>query len=131
MQFSLGIQPELRSNFNFIFLLGEDTFSNRKRLYEHYAGIFPTRDLFEIAFAELTNDYGCMVINNNIRSNDITKKVFHFKASKTPDFKLGTEPFIKYDEKNFDPDHDKKTSVTDLTQYMYKNRKTNVQIKKV
>jgi len=37
----------------------------------------------------------------------------------------------KYDEKNFDPDHDKKTSVTDLTQYMFKNRKTNVQIKKV
>lgn len=132
MQFSLGIQPELRSNFNFIFLLGEDTFSNRKRLYEHYAGIFPTRELFEMAFAELTNDYGCMVINNNIRSNDITKKVFYFKASKTPNFKLGTQPYLKYNEDNFDPDHDKKTSITDLSQYIYNNkRKTNVQIKKV
>ena len=36
MQYSLGIQPELRSNFDFVFLLGEDNFSNRKRLYEHY-----------------------------------------------------------------------------------------------
>ena len=85
-----------------------------------------------MAFAELTNDYGCMVINNNVRSNDITKKVFYFKASKTPNFKLGTEPYIKYNEENFDPEHDKRISVTDLSQYMYSSkRKTNVQIKKI
>ena len=36
MQYSLGIQPELRSNFDFIFLLGEDFINNRKKLYEHY-----------------------------------------------------------------------------------------------
>lgn len=66
MQYSLGIQPELRSNFDFVFLLGEDNFSNRKRLYEHYAGIFPTRELFESAFSSLTDNYGCMVINCSV-----------------------------------------------------------------
>ena len=30
MQYSLGIQPELRSNFDFVFLLGEDFINNRK-----------------------------------------------------------------------------------------------------
>ena len=31
MQFSLGIPPEMRSNFDYIFLLAEDFISNRKR----------------------------------------------------------------------------------------------------
>lgn len=130
MQYSLGIQPELRSNFDFVFLLGEDNFSNRKRLYEHYAGIFPTRDIFEAAFNELTNNYGCMVINNRLRCSDIRKKVFHFKANKTPDFRLGISKSIKFDEENFDPNHEKKSNMFDLNSLVFR-RKNNIKIKLV
>ena len=59
MQYCLGIQPELRSNFDYIFLLGEDFISNRKRLYEHYAGMYPSFDIFQQVFNEITADYGC------------------------------------------------------------------------
>ncbi len=128
MQYSLGIQPELRSNFDFIFLLGEDNFSNRKKLYEHYAGIFPSRDIFEIAFSELTNDYGCMVINNRIRCTDIRKKVFHFKANKTPNFKMGIERLLQFNDENFDPEHEKKQSMFDLNSLVFR-RKTNLRVK--
>ena len=31
----------MRSNFDYIFLLAEDFTNNRKRLCEHYAGMFP------------------------------------------------------------------------------------------
>jgi hypothetical protein len=44
MQFPLGITPELRCNFDYIFLLAEDFYSNLKRLFDHYAGMFPTLD---------------------------------------------------------------------------------------
>jgi hypothetical protein len=49
MQFPLGITPELRCNFDYIFLLAEDFYSNLKRLYDHYAGMFPTFDAFRAA----------------------------------------------------------------------------------
>ena len=74
MQYCLGIQPELRSNFDFIFMLGEDFVNNRKKLYEHYAGMFPSRDVFEQVFQQVTNNYGCMVIDNRLRTTDIKKK---------------------------------------------------------
>ena len=32
MQYAVGIPPEMRSNFDYIFLLAEDFISNRKRL---------------------------------------------------------------------------------------------------
>jgi hypothetical protein len=58
MQYSVGIPPEMRSNFDYIFLLAEDIISNRKRLYEHYAGMFPTFDIFQQVFTAITEDYG-------------------------------------------------------------------------
>lgn len=128
MQYSLGIQPELRSNFDFIMLLGEDNYSNRKRLYEHYAGIFPTRDIFEMVFSELTNNYGCMIINNRLRSNDLKKKVFYFKARETPPFKMGVPRCLRFNSEHFDPQYEKKQSTFDLNALIFK-RRSNLRIK--
>jgi hypothetical protein len=86
MQFPLGIPPEMRSNFDYIFLLADDFISNRKRLYDHYAGMFPDFNTFQQVFLELTENYGCMVINNMVHSKDITEKVFWYKAKDTPEF---------------------------------------------
>ena len=113
MQFSLGIPPELRSNFDYIFLLGEDFISNRKRLYEHYAGMFPTFDIFQQVFNEVTADYGCMVINNKIHSKKLEDKVFWYKASPVPDFKIGNRLYKKYSDKFFDPKHSKRVPIFD------------------
>jgi hypothetical protein len=96
MQYSVGIPPEMRSNFDYIFLLAEDTISNRKRLYEHYAGMFPTFDIFQQVFTDITEDYGMMVINNRIHSKNITDKVFWYKAKKAPPFKVGCRKFHKF-----------------------------------
>lgn len=80
MQYSLGIQPELRCNFDHVFLLGEYFINNKKKLYKHYAGMFPSKDTFFQVFDQITDDYGCMVINNRLRSSDICQKVFWYKA---------------------------------------------------
>ena len=52
MQYPLGITPELRSNFDYVFLLAEDVTSNLKRIYEHYAGMFPDFNSFRQVFRE-------------------------------------------------------------------------------
>jgi hypothetical protein len=122
MQYAIGIQPELRNNFDFVFLLSEDTCSSRKKIYEHYAGIFPKFDIFDQVFQQVTDNYGCMVLDNRIRSNDITKKVFWFRSHETPDFKIGIPPLLKYNEINYDPEHDKRVQILDLNSLTSKRR---------
>jgi AAA+ ATPase superfamily predicted ATPase len=42
MQYPLGILPNLRTNIDYVFILREPYIANRKRIYENYAGMFPT-----------------------------------------------------------------------------------------
>lgn len=130
MQYCLGIQPELRTQFNYIFLLGEDNAASRKKLHEHWAGVFPKFDLFEQVFLQVTENYGCMVINNRIKTTDLTKKVFWFKAKKVPEFKIGIKSFVKYHNENYDPDYLNKNSLFDITAFgCNKSKKQNIMVK--
>ena len=130
MQYSLGIQPELRSNFDYIFLLGEDFVNNRKKLYEHYAGMFPTRSLFDQVFLQVTDDYGTMVINNRLRTSKIRKKVFWYKAKKRENFSVGCKKYLKFHDKYFDVNHDKRLPYIDFSNFGNRN-KTNVIVRKL
>jgi hypothetical protein len=124
MQFSLGIPPELRSNFDYIFLLAEDFISNRKRLYEHYAGMFPSFDIFQQVFNDITEDFGCMVINNRIHSKNITDKVFWYKAKPVPEFKLGSNKFLKFHSESYDKEWNNKVHVFDPSSALAKRKNT-------
>jgi hypothetical protein len=132
MQFSLGIPPEMRSNFDFIFLLAEDFINNRKRLYEHYAGMFPDFNTFSQVFLDLTENYGCMVINNRIHSKDITEKVFWYRAKETPNFTIGSRNYKKYHDKKYDNNWNKKIEVFDPTMFLSRKKKaSNLVVEKV
>jgi hypothetical protein len=123
MQYSLGISPELRSNFDYIFLLGEDMINNRKKLYDHYAGMFPSFDIFQKVFTHCTNDYGCMVIDNRTRTSDITKKVFWYKARKPKDIEIGHKKFREFHYKNFDKNWNKRIPIFDINSLINKKKK--------
>jgi len=132
MQYAIGIPPEMRSNFDYIFLLAEDFISNRKRLYEHYAGMFPSFDIFQQVFSEITADYGCMVINNRVHSTDITEKVFWYKAKDTPDFLMGSKKYKKYHDKNYDKNWNKRIEVFNINDVLGKSKKkSNLIIEKI
>ena len=130
MQYSLGIQPELRSNFDFVFLLGEDFITNRKKLYEHYAGMFPTRDIFDQVFLQITDNYGCMVINNRLRCSEIKKKVFWYKAKNRNNFKVGKNEIYTFHKRKFDVNFNNKPNSIDLSTLGIKH-KTNIIVKKL
>lgn len=127
LQYSLSIPPAIRTNFNFVFLLGEDSYINRKKLYDYWCSVIPSFQLFEQIFLEVTQNYGCLVINNTIKSTDITKKLFWFRAKKLPDFKVGCNKFEQYHNVNFDENHDKKKNVFNLLNYNKKN--TSIKVK--
>jgi len=80
MQYPMSIPPDLRCNFDYVFLQFDDFHFNQKRLYEQYAGMFPTFDLFRQVFKQMTENYGSMVIKNIGGADKITDKIFHFKA---------------------------------------------------
>jgi|SaaInlV_100m_DNA_6_1039743.scaffolds.fasta_scaffold32372_1 hypothetical protein len=80
MQYSMDIGPELRNNFDFVFLFAEDAYSSRHKLFEHYGSIFPTFISFEKVFNQLTANYSCMVINNRSRDIDIMNRISWYKA---------------------------------------------------
>ena len=69
MQHALGLPPVLRNNIDYIFILRENYVSNRKRLYEHYAGMFPNFEMFCQVMDQCTENYECLVIHNNAKSN--------------------------------------------------------------
>jgi len=93
MQFPLGVPPNLRTNIDYVFILREPYINNRKRIYENYAGMFPTFESFCQVMDQCTENYECLVINNNAKSNKLQDQVFWYKADPHNDFKLGSKEF--------------------------------------
>jgi hypothetical protein len=93
MQYPLGIPPNLRTNIDYVFILREPYIANRKRIWENYAGMFPTYESFSQVMYQCTENFECLVINNNSKSNKLSDQVFWYKAQTHSDFKLGSKEF--------------------------------------
>lgn len=93
MQYPLGIPPQLRTNIDYVFILREPYIANRKRIYENFAGMFPTFESFCQVMDQCTENYECLVINNNVKSNRLQDQIFWYKAQHRSDFKLGSKQF--------------------------------------
>jgi hypothetical protein len=118
MQYPLGIPPNLRTNIDYVFILREPYISNRKRIYDNYAGMFPTFESFCQVMDQCTENYECLVVNNNAKSNKLTDQIFWYKADQHSSFKLGSKEFwelskdINSDEEDekYDPSNSRKKS---------------------
>lgn len=130
MQYSLGIQPELRSNFDYVFLLAENFINNRKKLWEHYAGMFPTFDAFYQVFSQITENYGVMVINNKVRSSDIAKSVYWFKAKFRENFKIGNNKVKDFHNKYYDSHYKSRAPHFDVSAIASKKRTKSILVHK-
>ena len=100
MQYPLGIGPNLRTNVDFIFILRENITRNRRIIYENYAGMFPTFEMFCSFMDQCTENYECLVICNNVSSNKLEDQVFWYKAADHPPFRL-CDPSLWVDNRPF------------------------------
>ena len=123
MQYPLGIPPNLRTNIDYVFILREPYHTNRKRICENYASMFPTFEAFSSVMDQTTENYECMVINNNAKSNKLNDCVFWYKAENRPNnFKLGSKEFWELsknmgddsDDEKYDPNKSKKKNATQI-----------------
>lgn len=101
MQYALGIPPNLRTNIDYVFILRENYVSNRKRLYDNYAGMFPTFEIFCQVMDQCTENFECLVINNNAKSNALEDQVFWYKAEPHDDFQIGAPEFWNHHSSNY------------------------------
>ena len=117
MQYPLGVPPNLRTNIDYTFILREPYIANRKRIYENFAGMFPTFESFCQVMDQCTENYECLVVSNNAKSNKLEDQIFWYKASGHGDFKLGSKEFWEMskdigsddeDENPFDPKANRK-----------------------
>ncbi len=106
MQYPLGIPPNLRTNIDYVFILRENYIANRKRIYDNYAGMFPTFESFCQVMDQCTENYECLVIHNNSKSNKLQDQVFWYKADSHGDFKLGAKEFWEMSKNLKDDDDD-------------------------
>jgi hypothetical protein len=106
IQYPIGIPPMLRTNIDYVFILRENIYSNRKRLYENYASMFPTFESFCSILDQTTENYECLVINNTVKSNKISDQIFWYKAPIRPDFKLGAKKYWELSEKLVDDENE-------------------------
>lgn len=81
LQSVLGVPPSYRAQADYVFLFRCPIKNERKKMYEHYAGMFPDYDTFEKVFETCTTNYGCLVIDNTTKSNNLEDIVFFYKAS--------------------------------------------------
>ena len=93
MQYPLGIPPNLRTNIDYVFILREPYISNRKRIYENYAGMFPTFESFCQVMDQCTENFECLVIKNCAKTNKLNEQIFWYKAEPHKEFKLGSKEF--------------------------------------
>jgi hypothetical protein len=116
MQYPLGIPPTLRTNIDYVFILREPYLTNRKRIWENYASMFPTLESFSSVMDQTTENFECLVINNNAKSNKLEDQIFWYKAETRPDFKLGSKEFWEIsrqmesddEDEHYDPNKNRK-----------------------
>ena len=66
---------------------------------------------------QCTENYECLVINNNAKSNKLTDQVFWYKAEPHPPFRIGGPQFWKYSKDNYSDEKQETNNV-----YQKKNK---------
>ena len=130
MQYCMGIPPVLRTNVDYVFILRENLINNRKKLYEQYAGMFPSFDIFCQVMDQCTENYECIVIHNNAKSNKLEDQVFWYKASEHEDFRVGAAEYWEYHTRNNDEGDDEHYQEFDARDPRARKRGTRVNIHK-
>jgi hypothetical protein len=87
MQHALGLPPVLRNNIDYIFIFRNNILKEKQKIYDNYAGMFPSFEVFNQVMNQTTENFECLVIDNKIQSNKLQEQVFWYKA-KDVNFKM-------------------------------------------
>lgn len=129
MQYCMDIRPDLRSNIDYVFVLRENFINIRKKLYENFFGLLPTFESFNEVMDVVTDNHGCLVLDNTSKSNKIEDCLFWYKA-KFPmrKFKVGSNELWKFHDEHYKSDSDDSETAPRSSS---KGKITSVSVRKV
>ncbi len=108
LQYMMGLHPSLRTNIDYVFCLRENIVDNQIKLYKYFFGCFKKFSHFQEVFNEFTNDYGCLVLDNTSKSNNVEDCVFFYKAVPNRKYKIGSPQLWRYLDTRYNPDFEEK-----------------------
>ncbi len=88
LQYVMGIPPAMRTNVDYVFIFRESSMQNRKRLYDCYASMFPTLEVFCTVMDSCTENFECLVIAQLVASNKLEDMVSWYKAESHDAFRV-------------------------------------------
>jgi len=109
MQYCMDIRPSLRATVDGVFILREPNVRFRKSIYDNYASIIPSFELFCEIMDTITNDFTALYIANIAESNNWKDCVFWYKGhdpKKILPFKFGSQEVWDFHNERFDPESD-------------------------
>lgn len=132
MQYALGMPPNLRTNVDYVFILRENLYNNRKKLYEQFCGMFPNFEIFCQVMDQCTENYECLVIHNNSKSNKLEDQVFWYKAEPHNNFRIGSQVLWEHHKQNYQDssDEDDESSFQQKFTSFNKKKKPSIAVKK-
>jgi hypothetical protein len=100
VQYLMDIPPSLRAQIDYVFTLKENLY--REKLWKNFFRMFPSFDMFNAVMDEVTQDFGCLVLDNTGNSSKVSDVVYHYKARFDRKYRLGSPASWGYSKQNFD-----------------------------
>ena len=125
----MAIPSDLRTNVDYVFILRETRVNTLKKIYEHYASVIPTFDLFRYIMRIFTADYGVLVIDNKSQKQNWEDLVFYYKAENHTDLRICKGKAWKFHDKYYNKDYLKTKSNT-IVPFYDKKKKCSLKIVK-
>lgn len=111
-QYLMDVPAAIRANSDYVFVFNDPIVNNRKRLYDHYYGIFESFKVFEAVYKACTADFECLVLDNTQGSSNVEDSVFWYKAPIHKPFKIGAPEYWAYHKRSYGEHDEGQTSVT-------------------
>ena len=103
-QYTMLVPANIRSNVDYVFALKDTTRSNRKRLYEHFFGVFSSFSEFEKVFNKCTDNFGALVLDRTVSSSKMFDLISHYRACySVPQFRIGKAVYYELCKKKPKP----------------------------
>jgi len=109
LQYCMDIDPAIRTCVDGVFIFREPTLKNRRKLWENYASIIPTFELFCQVMDTITEEFTALYIHNRTQSNNWQDCVYYCKApdmdKEYPDFKFGCPDSFEFAENRYNSEY--------------------------
>lgn len=108
LQYCMDLPAEIRGSVDGTFIFRETNATNREKLFKNYGGCVGSLSEWNDLMDQLTEDYHCIYVKNNVQSNNIEDCIFYFKADLNlipKNWKFGCKEYWTFAEERYNKNY--------------------------